>query len=583
MFTNCLEEGWRTSIDNSYSASVDVILKSGSVTIISNGEMEDQIQGLFLIVTHNLSPDHSNCGTHQLFDECPQQEEAEFNGLRSVRRNYQEDIYDKIKSLGLGSEFLIDYEYKNIEVLTLNMRNSSASIDELMAVLKLNNYGGLISELVLGAELQLIVESNKRLAKIKGVEGAQDEWNEIVHYLLHLKGFIHLDGQFPNEVLSDDFPKARAQRVADHLEELRNIKSIQDIDQCNKWLHHYFGINSWIFRKRKMSPACLPEILDIGWAKGEKKVSKGDNYSHIGSLPPLEVDTPLLGADISEKADGLNVLQSGRRNEEEGYVIMESRGPRNHCKMDYKENIRLLNLSLRSGGDTTVDLPHVELSSFLEIDENRIIEDQLKVVTIEAETKLQSSWEFMLKISDSGLVNDREKLPMVCATMEQFKQRKKYWEGQHILVIIGILLTNNSSPVVEVVANCPNYFYLAGKYYGMLLKALDDDEVQNILNLMLCLGVADAKMVEEVHRQFNIIPDLIKGHVNPDYATRVKIPSSASIEHIIPPGAFIVLTPLIVGIFIGVETVFCGIAGTFVFWCTDCKILIKHWLCMGQC
>ncbi|KAF3631600.1 putative lysosomal alpha-mannosidase-like isoform X1, partial [Capsicum annuum] len=41
------------------------------------------------------------------------------------------------------------------------------------------------------------------------------------------------------------------------------------------------------------------------------------------------------------------------------------------------------------------------------------------------------SW---LARADSGLVDDMEKLPFVCAAMEQLEQRKKYWNMQHIAV-----------------------------------------------------------------------------------------------------------------------------------------------------
>ncbi|MCD7461088.1 hypothetical protein HAX54_045148 [Datura stramonium] len=41
------------------------------------------------------------------------------------------------------------------------------------------------------------------------------------------------------------------------------------------------------------------------------------------------------------------------------------------------------------------------------------------------------SW---LARADSGLVDDMEKLPFVCAAMEQLEQRKKYWNRQHIAV-----------------------------------------------------------------------------------------------------------------------------------------------------
>ncbi|KAE8668692.1 Pyrophosphate-energized vacuolar membrane proton pump 1 [Hibiscus syriacus] len=71
---------------------------------------------------------------------------------------------------------------------------------------------------------------------------------------------------------------------------------------------------------------------------------------------------------------------------------------------------------------------------------------------------------------------------------------------------------------------------------------------------MKSVGSAALKMVEEVRRQFNTIPGLMEGTGKPDYATCVKISTDASIKEMIPPGALVMLTPLIVGIFFGVET-----------------------------
>ncbi|KAF2318121.1 hypothetical protein GH714_041472 [Hevea brasiliensis] len=67
---------------------------------------------------------------------------------------------------------------------------------------------------------------------------------------------------------------------------------------------------------------------------------------------------------------------------------------------------------------------------------------------------------------------------------------------------------------------------------------------------MKSVGSAALKMVEEVRRQFNTIPGLIEGTAKPDYATCVKISTDASIKEMIPPGALVMLTPLIVGIFL---------------------------------
>lgn len=81
---------------------------------------------------------------------------------------------------------------------------------------------------------------------------------------------------------------------------------------------------------------------------------------------------------------------------------------------------------------------------------------------------------------------------------------------------------------------------------------------------MKSVGSAALKMVEEVRRQFNTIPGLMEGTTKPDYATCVKISTDASIKEMIPPGALVMLTPLIVGILFGVETLSGVLAGALV-------------------
>ncbi|EAZ01854.1 hypothetical protein OsI_23875 [Oryza sativa Indica Group] len=81
---------------------------------------------------------------------------------------------------------------------------------------------------------------------------------------------------------------------------------------------------------------------------------------------------------------------------------------------------------------------------------------------------------------------------------------------------------------------------------------------------MKSVGSAALKMVEEVRRQFNSIPGLMEGTTKPDYATCVKISTDASIKEMIPPGALVMLSPLIVGIFFGVETLSGLLAGALV-------------------
>ncbi|KMZ69328.1 Inorganic diphosphatase [Zostera marina] len=81
---------------------------------------------------------------------------------------------------------------------------------------------------------------------------------------------------------------------------------------------------------------------------------------------------------------------------------------------------------------------------------------------------------------------------------------------------------------------------------------------------MKSVGKAALKMVEEVRRQFNTIPGLMEGTGKPDYASCVKISTDASIKEMIPPGCLVMLTPLIVGTFFGVETLSGVLAGALV-------------------
>ncbi|XP_021898896.1 pyrophosphate-energized vacuolar membrane proton pump 1-like [Carica papaya] len=81
---------------------------------------------------------------------------------------------------------------------------------------------------------------------------------------------------------------------------------------------------------------------------------------------------------------------------------------------------------------------------------------------------------------------------------------------------------------------------------------------------MKSVGSAALKMVEEVRRQFNTIPGLIEGRGKPDYANCVKISTDASLREMIPPGALVMLTPLIAGTFFGVQTLAGVLAGSLV-------------------
>lgn len=81
---------------------------------------------------------------------------------------------------------------------------------------------------------------------------------------------------------------------------------------------------------------------------------------------------------------------------------------------------------------------------------------------------------------------------------------------------------------------------------------------------MKSVGKAALAMVEEVRRQFRTIPGLMEGTTKPDYKRCVEISTDASIKEMIPPGALVMLTPLIVGTLFGVETLAGLLAGALV-------------------
>jgi len=126
---------------------------------------------------------------------------------------------------------------------------------------------------------------------------------------------------------------------------------------------------------------------------------------------------------------------------------------------------------------------------------------------------------------------------------------------------------------------------------------------------MKSVGSAALKMVEEVRRQFNTIPGIMEGTAKADYATCVKISTDASIKEMIPPGALVMLTPLIVGTLFGVETLsgvlagalvsgvqvralpstlcalqcVCLFYGLWIYAFDSCHLCFQHRWCMGQC
>ncbi len=81
---------------------------------------------------------------------------------------------------------------------------------------------------------------------------------------------------------------------------------------------------------------------------------------------------------------------------------------------------------------------------------------------------------------------------------------------------------------------------------------------------MKSVGQAANEMVKEVARQFREIPGLLEGtpgHTPPDHAKCIAISTDASLREMIAPAVLVMTTPLLFGIFLGVDAVAGLLAG----------------------
>merc|ERR1712176_1405122 len=83
---------------------------------------------------------------------------------------------------------------------------------------------------------------------------------------------------------------------------------------------------------------------------------------------------------------------------------------------------------------------------------------------------------------------------------------------------------------------------------------------------MKSVGTAAMEMVMEVQRQFDEKPHLLDENPNerPDYDACIAISTKASLKEMVPPGAMVILTPLLTGIFFGVYAVSGLLVGSLV-------------------
>ncbi len=71
-------------------------------------------------------------------------------------------------------------------------------------------------------------------------------------------------------------------------------------------------------------------------------------------------------------------------------------------------------------------------------------------------------------------------------------------------------------------------------------------------------------MVEEVRRQFNTIPGLMEGTARPDYKKCVEISTASSLAEMMPPGALVMLSPIVMGSLFGTQALAGMLVGSLV-------------------
>jgi inorganic pyrophosphatase len=125
------------------------------------------------------------------------------------------------------------------------------------------------------------------------------------------------------------------------------------------------------------------------------------------------------------------------------------------------------------------------------------------------------------------------------------------------LALFGAFVTRlDITTGVNILEPLPFAFLLIGAMIPYWFSALT----------MKSVGNAAMKMVAEVERQFRENPALLEEgtEIRPDYRACVEISTQASLKEMIPPGALVMLAPLVTGSFFGVYAVFGLLSGALV-------------------
>jgi K(+)-stimulated pyrophosphate-energized sodium pump len=96
-------------------------------------------------------------------------------------------------------------------------------------------------------------------------------------------------------------------------------------------------------------------------------------------------------------------------------------------------------------------------------------------------------------------------------------------------------------------------------FSGLLIGAM----LPAVFTAIVVLAVSNGafKLVDEIRRQFKEIPGLMEGKAKPDYAKCVSIATTNALKNLILPGLLAIVSPILIGIFIGPEALVGMLAG----------------------
>ena len=129
--------------------------------------------------------------------------------------------------------------------------------------------------------------------------------------------------------------------------------------------------------------------------------------------------------------------------------------------------------------------------------------------------------------------------------------------GLTVISLLGAFMSEVN--VVAAKLNIPSISNFAimkpTVFFGLIIGVA----VPAVFSAMLMLGVDKnaQKMIKEIHRQFNDIPDLKEGkkNIKPDYERCIEISTNAAIKELIPAGTIAILATIAVGFIGGVEAI----------------------------